>query len=66
LEVLDSGKWWFGEKIQRFESEFAEFQGARYAVSCTNGTAAIEMALPGLGRQTKRHIFLIIRGIPQA
>jgi len=49
LEVLDSGKWWFGEKIQRFESEFAEFQGAHYAVTCTNGTTAIEMALRGLG-----------------
>ena len=49
LEVLDSGKWWFGEKIKRFESEFAAFQGARHAVSCTNGTAAIEMALRGLG-----------------
>jgi dTDP-4-amino-4,6-dideoxygalactose transaminase len=49
LEVLDSGKWWFGEKVKRFELEFAAFQGAPYAVSCTNGTAAIEMALRGLG-----------------
>ena len=49
LEVLDSGKWWFGEKVKRFEAEFASFQGAQHAVSCTNGTAAIEMALRGLG-----------------
>lgn len=49
LGVLDSGKWWFGEKVRRFEAAFAAFQGARYAVTCTNGTAAIEMALKALG-----------------
>ncbi|MCX8107838.1 MAG: DegT/DnrJ/EryC1/StrS family aminotransferase [Verrucomicrobiae bacterium] len=48
-EVLESGQWWFGEKVRRFESEFAAFQGARYAVTCTNGTTAIEMALRALG-----------------
>jgi dTDP-4-amino-4,6-dideoxygalactose transaminase len=49
LEVLNSGKWWFGEKVRFFEEEFASFQGSKYAVSCTNGTAALEMALRGLG-----------------
>lgn len=49
LEVLRSGKWWFGERVRQFESQFAAFQGARQAVTCTNGTTAIEMALRGLG-----------------
>ena len=49
LEVLESGKWWFGEKVRQFESEFAAFQGAKFAVTCTNGTTAIEMALRALG-----------------
>jgi len=49
LEVLDSGRWWFGEKVRQFEAEFAGFQGARFGVTCTNGTTAIEMALRGLG-----------------
>lgn len=49
LEVLNSGQWWFGEKVRQFEAEFAAFQGARFGVTCTNGTAAIEMALRGLG-----------------
>ncbi|MEO2035197.1 MAG: DegT/DnrJ/EryC1/StrS family aminotransferase [Planctomycetaceae bacterium] len=49
LEVLRSGKWWFGEKVARFETEYAAFQGAKYAVTCTNGTTAIEMALRALG-----------------
>ena len=49
LEVLRSGKWWFGEKVRQFESEYADFQGAKYAVTCTNGTTAIEMGLRALG-----------------
>ncbi|MCA9216052.1 MAG: DegT/DnrJ/EryC1/StrS family aminotransferase [Planctomycetales bacterium] len=49
LEVLRSGKWWFGERVKAFENEFANFQGAKFAVSCTNGTTAIEMALRATG-----------------
>ncbi len=49
LNVFDSGKWWFGEKVREFERVFAAFQGARFGVSCTNGTAAIEMALRAMG-----------------
>jgi dTDP-4-amino-4,6-dideoxygalactose transaminase len=49
LEVLRSGKWWYGEKVSRFEREFAAFQGAAYGVTCTNGTTAIEMGLRALG-----------------
>ncbi|MCI0335746.1 MAG: DegT/DnrJ/EryC1/StrS family aminotransferase [Planctomycetes bacterium] len=49
LEVLRSGQWWYGEKVRRFEREFAAFQGAAYGVTCTNGTTAIEMGLRALG-----------------
>ncbi len=49
LEVLRSGEWWFGEKVRRFEREFAAFQGAAHGVTCTNGTTAIEMGLRALG-----------------
>lgn len=49
LEVLRSGEWWFGERVRRFEQQFASFQGAEHAVTCTNGTTAIEMALRALG-----------------
>jgi dTDP-4-amino-4,6-dideoxygalactose transaminase len=47
--VLESGQWWFGEKVRAFEAAYAAFQGARYAVTCTNGTTAIEMGLRALG-----------------
>ena len=49
LSVLRSGKWWFGECVSRFEKEFALFQGAQYAVTCTNGTTALEMGLRAVG-----------------
>ena len=49
LEVLRSGKWWYGDKVQQFEREYAGFQGSNYAVTCTNGTSAIEMGLRALG-----------------
>ncbi|MBM4000981.1 MAG: DegT/DnrJ/EryC1/StrS family aminotransferase [Planctomycetes bacterium] len=49
LDVLRSGAWWYGEQVHRFEREFAAFQGAAHGVSCTNGTAAIEMALRAVG-----------------
>lgn len=48
-QVLESGQWWFGERVRQFEADYATFQGARFAVSCTNGTTAIEMGLRAVG-----------------
>ena len=44
-KVLRSGKWWYGEKVREFEERFASFQDARYGITTTNGTAALEIAL---------------------
>jgi len=49
LEVLESGKWWYGEKVARFEQAFARCHQARHAISCTNGTAALEASLIACG-----------------
>jgi dTDP-4-amino-4,6-dideoxygalactose transaminase len=51
LEVLHSEKWWYveGEQGRLLEQEFAAFQDAKYGVACTNGTAALEIALRALG-----------------
>lgn len=38
-----------GEFVPRFEEVFAKFCGARYAVSASNGTTALHLALLGLG-----------------
>ncbi|MBI2425326.1 MAG: DegT/DnrJ/EryC1/StrS family aminotransferase [Candidatus Hydrogenedentes bacterium] len=49
LSVLRSGKWWYGEEVAAFEREFAAFQDAKYCVSCSNGTVALEIVLQALG-----------------
>ena len=49
--VLRSGKvnYWTGDQSQKFEREFAEFVGVKYAVALANGTVALEHALHALG-----------------
>ncbi|MBZ0257681.1 DegT/DnrJ/EryC1/StrS family aminotransferase, partial [bacterium] len=50
IETLHSREWGIGSKqIEDFENEFAEFCGAQHAVTCTNGTDAIYIALQALG-----------------
>ena len=50
LECLDSG---FvssvGPFVSRFETAFAKWTGAKYAVACASGTAAIHLALQAVG-----------------
>ena len=40
-----------GARIRRFENEFAEYHGARYAVAFNSGTAALHAAVAGVGVQ---------------
>ena len=51
LDVLHSGNWWsvYGKHGKAFEAEFAEYQEAKFATNCTNGTAALVVALRALG-----------------
>lgn len=48
--VLRSGKinYWTGGECKTFEEEFAAHCQTKFAVSCMNGTAALEMALKAL------------------
>lgn len=48
MEVLESGRWFFGERVKSFEKVFADFQGARYCITCNSGTAAAEIILQAL------------------
>jgi len=48
-EIIDSGYLTQGEFTEEFERKFASFTGVEHAVACSNGTAAIELALRGLG-----------------
>ncbi len=51
LAALRSGHWGSldGTFVTRLEQEFAAFQGARYGVSCVNGTLALSVALKAVG-----------------
>jgi dTDP-4-amino-4,6-dideoxygalactose transaminase len=51
LEVLSSGQLAQGPRVREFETRFAEWVGARYAVATSSGTAALHVALlaHGLG-----------------
>jgi len=50
-DVLVSGKvnYWTGPKGREFEDKFAEWQGSKYAVSVSSGTAALHASLTALG-----------------
>ena len=52
-EVLESRVWWRtpGTKTLAFEREFAAFHGANHGIAVTNGTAALEVTMLGLGIQ---------------
>ena len=45
LDVLDSGWWGQGPKTFEFEKQFAEYVGAKYAIGCNSGTAALDLCL---------------------
>lgn len=50
LDCLDSS--WIsssGKYIEKFEESFAKFCNARHAISCSNGTAALHLALLAVG-----------------
>lgn len=49
LQVLRSGSYIGGMEVSAFEEEFAAFEGAKYGISCGNGTDAIILALRALG-----------------
>jgi len=46
--VLESGKWWYGERVREFEEKFAKFQKAKYCITSSSGTTALETCLLAL------------------
>src|SRR5512139_166964 len=50
-ETLRSGRvnYWTGRRGMEFEQRFAAWQGSRFGISTTNGTAALHVALTALG-----------------
>ena len=48
-QVLESGTWFSGPRVEAFQEEYAAFQGAKHCIACNSGTAALEIALEALG-----------------
>lgn len=51
-DIVKSGRWGnpdCGEIVARFEKEFAEFCGSKYALACVNGSVALRIALIACG-----------------
>ena len=59
-QVLESRIWWRtpGTKTLEFEQAFAKFHGARHGIAVTNGTAALEVTMAGLGLGTGDEVIL--------
>jgi dTDP-4-amino-4,6-dideoxygalactose transaminase len=49
MEVSRSSKFIGGEFVERFEEEWAQYCGTKYCVGLGSGTAALELAIKGLG-----------------
>ena len=47
--VLDGGHFILGENVRRFEEKLAAYVGATYAIGCSDGTAALQMAYMAYG-----------------
>ena len=52
-------RFFFGEFIDRFESEFGEFCDSKYAVSCSNRTTALLLAAINNGAGDYQTVFSI-------
>jgi perosamine synthetase len=50
INVLKSGQYVSGKKVQEFESAFADYIGMKYAVACNSGTSALHMTLETLSK----------------
>ena len=48
LRILRSGKYIFGEELEKFEQAFKKYIGSKFAIGVANGTDAIEIALRAL------------------
>jgi dTDP-4-amino-4,6-dideoxygalactose transaminase len=47
--VLDHGKYIMGPEVQELEEQLADYVGVKHAISCANGTDALQLALMAMG-----------------
>ena len=52
-EILKSGYLTMGSKVKKFEEEFSNFVGSKYAIAVNSGTSSLEIPLRTLGVNNK-------------
>jgi dTDP-4-amino-4,6-dideoxygalactose transaminase len=57
-KVLASGNIAQGKKVREFENELARYVGTKHAIACSSGTAALHLALIGLGVKNDDEIII--------
>ncbi|MBD2792781.1 DegT/DnrJ/EryC1/StrS family aminotransferase [Xenorhabdus sp. CUL] len=48
-KVLSHGKYILGPEVSELEEKFVEYTGAKYCITCANGTDALQIALMAIG-----------------
>ena len=56
--VLKHGKYISGPEVSQLESELCDYTGAKYCVTCANGTDALHMALMSFGIKAGDAVFV--------
>ena len=56
VDALCSERFVLGDSVFRFEEEFARYCGAKYAVSTSSGTSALQLSLLALGVKRGDHV----------
>ena len=57
-EVLDRGQYIMGPEVHELEDKLAAFCGAKYCISCANGTDALQLALMALNVRAGDAVFV--------
>ena len=55
--VLDHGKYIMGPEVQELEEKLADYVGVKHAISCANGTDALQLALMAMEVKTGDAVF---------
>lgn len=57
-KVLDHGQYIMGSEVKEFEGQLCEFTGAKYALTCANGTDALSLVLMAWGIGPEDAVFV--------
>lgn len=58
VEVLESGRFLQGPKVEAFETKWADYCGVEHAVAVSNGTVALQLALNVLGMEPGEEVIV--------